>query len=142
MSKIVADASVVVKWLLPEQPEEPDIPQALALFEHIMEGAIQLIQPPHWLAETGAVLARLAPNLAEDYMGDLLTMEIPVADSPAVYQRGTKLACQLSHHLFDTLYHAVALETDDTVLVTADVRYYRKSSREGDIQLLQNWRRK
>jgi hypothetical protein len=29
----------------------------------------------------------------------------------------------LNQHLFDTLYHAVALETPDATLITADERY-------------------
>jgi hypothetical protein len=32
---------------------------------------------------------------------------------------------ETDHHLFDTLYHAVALEHGDAVLVTADDRYRR-----------------
>jgi hypothetical protein len=37
--------------------------------------------------------------------------------------------------LFDTLYHAVALEHEDALLVTADERYYEKpkaTERSGD----------
>lgn len=42
-------------------------------------------------------------------------------------------------HLFDTLYHAVALETEGAVLVTADERYYSKARRVGGVRLLREW---
>lgn len=40
------------------------------------------------------------------------------------------------HHLFDTLYHAVALHTPNAVLITADARYHAKARLEGQISLL------
>ncbi len=43
------------------------------------------------------------------------------------------VAVKLNHHLFDTLYHAVALGTPATTLVTADLRYFRKARRFGAI---------
>ena len=46
------------------------------------------------------------------------------------------LSCDLNHHLFDTLYHAVALNLDRAVLVTADKHYYDKAQRYGSISLL------
>jgi predicted nucleic acid-binding protein len=46
------------------------------------------------------------------------------------------LALRYRHHLFDTLYHAVALHTPGAVLVTADERYYNKTRLEGQISVL------
>lgn len=45
----------------------------------------------------------------------------------------TRLAIDLKHHLFDTLYHAVALTHSDAVRVTADESYYRKARAMGRI---------
>ena len=45
--------------------------------------------------------------------------------------------CQ--HHLFDTLYHAVAMQNPDATLVTADRRYYDKARSEGQIIMLADW---
>ena len=53
----------------------------------------------------------------------------------ALYKRAAHLSVQLKHHLFDTLYHAVALENDAT-LVTADDAYFAKAYRLGNIKLL------
>ena len=52
-------------------------------------------------------------------------LRLEVRATPAVYARAIGLATDLDHHLFDTLYHAVALETPGAVLVTADDRYAR-----------------
>jgi hypothetical protein len=45
------------------------------------------------------------------------------------------MSIALKHHLFDTLYHAVALEEQAT-LVTADEVYFGKAKDLGAIQLL------
>ena len=42
---------------------------------------------------------------------------------------------------YDTMYHAIALEHDDAVLVTADDRYRRKAERYGMIAALADWER-
>jgi predicted nucleic acid-binding protein len=48
------------------------------------------------------------------------------------------LSIELNHHLFDTLYHAVALHTD-SVLVTADAQYLNKAAKLGNIVSLADW---
>jgi predicted nucleic acid-binding protein len=45
------------------------------------------------------------------------------------------IAVGLNHHLFDTLYHAVALEEGAT-LVTADEAYFAKAKQLGGIERL------
>jgi predicted nucleic acid-binding protein len=52
------------------------------------------------------------------------------------YTRAIDLACQLNHHLFDTLCHAVALSIPGAVLVTADRRYSDKAQHLGQIAWL------
>ncbi len=136
MKRVTADASVIVKWLLPEQHGETHADNAMALFMRVMEGSVELIQPPHWLAEVGAVLARLAPKAAPAHVADLVSMEIAVADSPEVYGTALDMAIGLNHRLFDTLYHAAAVHTRDAVLVTADERYFRKAKGLGNIRRL------
>ena len=53
--------------------------------------------------------------------------------------RATTLAIQTDHHLFDSLYHAVALEHGEAVLITAYDRYRRKAERYGKIVALAEW---
>ena len=139
MTRIAVDASVVIKWLLPDRADEADSERALALLSGIREGTVELIQPPHWLAEVAAVLARLSPDTVDDDVSDLYAMELPVLDAPGLYLTACELARSLGHHLFDTLYHAVALEVEDAVLITADEHYYRKASARGSIVLLSSF---
>jgi predicted nucleic acid-binding protein len=57
------------------------------------------------------------------------------SEDAIVLHRATRQAAALNHHLFDTLYHAVAIE-HRAVLVTSDVRYYAKAKDIGSIRLL------
>lgn len=50
-------------------------------------------------------------------------MDWPVADDVQVWTRACRLSIETRQHVFDTLYHAVALEHADATLVTADGRY-------------------
>ena len=135
MIRYVVDASVTVKWFLPDA-DEPDTPEALDLFLRLRDAQISLVQPPHWKAEVAAVLARRIPDTAAANVDDLnLLSGIEIIDMPLVYHRAVQLAVELSHHLFDTLYHATALETD-AVMVTADRRYYDRAVQCGRIVLL------
>jgi len=136
MSRLVLDASVLVKWILQDDDSEPDTARALALSESVRAGHVSLVQPIHWLAEVAAVCVRLRPDIAAQATGLLYAMEIPVRNSVDVYRRACALAVELDHHVFDTLYHAVALDLRDATLVTADRRYYRKARRHGAIALL------
>jgi len=138
--KCVLDASVIVKWLLRDSDGEPDTPAALSLMEAVADGDFEVLQPPHWLAEVAAVMARLSPTTLATDIADLFALDFDVLDDLAVYQRATRLAVELHQHLFDTLYHAVALESTGCTLVTADLRYLKKASAHGRIAGLEHWR--
>lgn len=129
------DASVVVKWLLPDPKVELDVNCALELLREINAARISPFQPPHWLAEAAAVLARIHPGIALEATELLYAMELPVKDGLEVYTRAVDISKELNHHVFDTLYHAVALEHDAT-LITADETYYRKARPHGSLRLL------
>jgi predicted nucleic acid-binding protein len=137
---VVLDASVLVKWLLQDPRREADTVQATRLVESVVNGTQSAVQPPHWLAEVGAVLARESPGTASDDVVMLRALEIPVIDEPHVWRRACELAIDLKQHMFDTLYHAVALESADGILVTADERYLRAAQMLGRIIGLSDWR--
>ena len=132
MTVAVVDASVVVKWLVPERGEETGAEQALRLLRQVQESRVRLLQPAHWLAEVAAVAVRLSPATAEKKVTALHAMRVSVRDTRPVLLRACRLAADLDHHLFDTLYHAVALEAEG-VLVTADERYFQKAQSLGQI---------
>jgi len=136
---VVLDASIIVKWLLKDPEREPGPDKATQLVERIVQGKETTLQPPHWLVEVGAVLARLTPATATDDIVMLSALEFPISDDPAILRRGRDLAIELKQHLFDTLYHAIALETPDTLLITADERYLRVAQPLGRIMNLMDW---
>ena len=136
---VVLDASVILKWLLEDPAREPDTEKAFALVESVVSGSLEILQPVHWLTEVAAVAARLAPQTAVGYVEMLAAFEFPTTDSPTVIRLATSLAIETNHHLFDTLYHAVALEHPDALLVTADERYYGKAVGYGTIRALHDW---
>lgn len=63
-------------------------------------------------------------------------LNISRAAPTAAYTRAIELARQRDHHLFDTLYHAVALSVPGAVLVTADRSYFAKTQHLSQIAWL------
>lgn len=140
MIRAVADASVIIKWLLADRENEADSELALDLLRGIREGQVSLLQPPHWLAQVAAVLTRLSPKTVDDDVTNLYALDLPILQTPGMYNTACRLARSIDQHLFDTLYHAVAIESGDAVLVTADERYFKKAAGHGRIALLKNFR--
>jgi predicted nucleic acid-binding protein len=136
---IVIDASVILKWLLQDPKREPDTDKATALVESVIRAEAEILQPVHWLAEVAAVLARVSPQTAIDDVDLLAAMEFPTTNEPNVMRRATQLAIDTGQHLFDTLYHAVALEHDDATLITADDRYRAQARDQGRLTALRDW---
>jgi predicted nucleic acid-binding protein len=135
---VVLDASVTVKWLLKDAEREPDSDVAEAIMHSVILGEHGALQPMHWLAELAGVLARIAPTTAIDDLLKIQAMNLPITDGPEILRRACQMAIETGQHVFDTLYHAIALETPDTVLITADETYMRKAKQYGRIQLLRD----
>ena len=133
---LVVDASVAIKWFLHLKADEEDADRALRILAGAVSARHVLIQPPHFVAEVAAVLAREKPRDAQADLADLLNIEFQHADNPEIYAKATELAVRRQHHIFDTLYHAVALCTPGATLVTADRRYFDKARGEGNIIML------
>ena len=119
--KLVVDASVAVKWFLKERQDEPHLAQAEAVATAI--------------ERNGTVLARTDPGAVDDALLFLDDMKPTTIQGVPVLKRAADLSIALNHHLFDTLYHAVALEERAT-LVTADEIYFAKAIGLGNIQRL------
>ena len=123
------DASVALKWFCRDRDDEAAV----------ADGSVKLVQPPHFMAEMTAVLAREAPTTAVANIEDLRALDFAVCDADRLYPRAAELATQLKHHAFDTLYHAAALLTPNAVLVTADQTYFKKAKSFGKIELLSSF---
>ena len=110
----VVDASLAVKWFaegdwaLREDHVEP----ALEILKASTRGALNFYQPPHFFAEVAAVVSRLMPDRAQQYIDDLAQLNITWASPTA------------------------ALSIPDAVLVTADRRYFTKARHFGQIAWL------
>jgi predicted nucleic acid-binding protein len=133
---LVVDASVAAKWFLRFRREEAHVQRALDILAAVDASRVRMLQPPHFIAEMGAVLAREKPREALTDLADLMAVEFEQASDPALYETACKLAVQLGHHLFDTLYHAVATQTPGALLVTADRKYFDKAKAIGRIAYL------
>jgi predicted nucleic acid-binding protein len=134
----VVDASLAVKWFAEGDRalREDHMDPALEILKASTRGALDFYQPPHFPAEVAAVVSRLKPDRAQQYIDDLAQLNITWASPIVAYTRAIDLARQLDHHLFETLYYAVALSIPGAVLVTADRRYFVKAQHVGQIAWL------
>ena len=82
------------------------------------------------------MVSRLQPDQAQQHIDNLAQLNITWAAPTVAYALAIELARQLDHHLFDTLYHAVALSIPGAVLITADRRYFAKAQHLGQIAWL------
>ncbi len=137
MNSYVIDASAAVKWFIPDVDVEPGVDRALRLLASGQRDEARFLQPPHWVSEVAAVLVRLSPKTVASSVEALMALAfVKTANDVEHYQRAISLARKLDHHLFDTLYHAVALE-EKAILITADRKYYDKARRLGSILMLE-----
>lgn len=132
-AELVVDASVAIEWLLGDIRGEADVPAANRVLLQVRDGEARLVQPPHFVLEMAAVLARESPSRAARDLDDLQRVEMSVVDEPDVLQRALELSVRHRQHVFDTMYHAVALSRPQALLVTADERYWRAARASGRI---------
>lgn len=136
---LVLDASVCLRWHLFERSNETHVDIARELLLRVREGSAKLHQPAIWLSEVAAVLAREVSMRAGALVQSMRELQVEIDDDPVTMLRAIELSVELRHHLFDTLYHAIAIE-HGIDLVTADAHYYRKARKLGHIVLLRDWR--
>ena len=70
MRRLVIDASVATKWFLRDRSDEPDADKAVSILRASSNEQVSFHQPPHFLAEVAAVLARLKPQEARDDLAE------------------------------------------------------------------------
>lgn len=133
--RLVVDASVTIKWIVPERPHEQNVDQAMALLDAIDHRGIAVFMPAHWSIEVMSVIARLEPAKIDRAIRMLEEVNPHIIRDFGTLRRAADISTTLRHHLFDTLYHAVAMEMEAT-LVTADDTYYDKAAPLGAIQRL------
>lgn len=122
---IVVDASVAVKWFVPEPGSD-----AAQWFRDTDE--VDLHVPDIWFLEIGNALwkharrgdARVPPEVVRAMLGDLRKVAVTAHESVQIVERAATLALQGEISVYDASYAAVA-ERAQATLVTADTRLAR-----------------
>lgn len=137
-ARIVPDASVILKWVLPPE-HEADFEQARAIREAYINQEIGLLIPTIWIYEAGNLLGRRYPDQADDLLNTLenFNMEV-IAPYPKWRQQVLLLMRRYGVTFYDAAYHALAI-TESALLVTADVAYIRKVGHPLEIMSLSDW---
>ncbi len=128
MSLAVVDASVAIKWAIPEQGQT----KSLELLNASLENRLDLLAPKLWLSEIASVLSKQCRRklLTQDQAlrAFVILNASPVSliddDIPAALQ----LSLQHAISLWDAVYLALAIERRCDFL-TFDERLYRATSR-------------
>ena len=117
----VVDASVAVKWLLPEVHSNE------AAF--LLSDEVTLSAPDLLYAEIGNVLWKrvingdIADDQAREALRRLIQVEISIAPADLLVADALEIACKYRRSVYDALYMALAIQ-QDSVLVTADKRLH------------------
>jgi predicted nucleic acid-binding protein len=116
---LVVDASVALKWLLPE----PDSEAALDLI-----GRAVLAAPEMMVVEVANALStrirrrELTPLEARTSLADLHAIHVDYAADRELASAALSLAADLGHPVYDCLYLALAIDRA-AMVVTADRRF-------------------
>ena len=76
--RLVIEASIAVKWVIRDPLVERDADKALAILGAIRARALDVIEPPHWMLEVLAVIARERPQRVPLTLGILETLPYKV----------------------------------------------------------------
>jgi predicted nucleic acid-binding protein len=122
---VVVDASVAVKWFLPEPGSD-----AARWFRDT--DAVELHVPDLWYLEIGNALwkramrsdQRVSPDVVRAMLGDLRGVGVTTHGSAQIVERAAALALEAGSTVYDASYAAVA-ERAQATLVTADARLAR-----------------
>ena len=118
----VVDASVVLKWFLPEH----DSAAADLLLEKFLNDEVELLAPDLLLVEAASALwkrATIRKELSADeatvIYRDLLTLPLTLSPSGTVADAALQVALKHNHSVYDALYCALAIQRNCD-FVTAD----------------------
>jgi predicted nucleic acid-binding protein len=127
----VVDASVALKWFLPESGSAG----AEELLTAFLTGMVSLYAPDLLLIEAASALWRrsvalkeLAPSDAKAIYRDLLTLPLNFQPSERLAPSAFSLAITHRHSVYDSVYCALAAEMD-CEFVTADRKLVSKLGR-------------
>ena len=121
MSRFVVDASVAVKWYLPEIHD--------ASARRLLAGRHDLLAPDLLFPEVGNILwkrvraAQMTEAEAQTVLGSLGSLNLTVSPSWPLVLSALAIACPTQRSVYDSLYLALAVR-EQAVMVTADEKLY------------------
>jgi predicted nucleic acid-binding protein len=126
VSLVVVDASVAVKWFLPETGESL-VSEAIALLDEYDREEVRFAVPDLFYVETAsaiwkAVRVGRVPRAFGDQALVLLTQrKFPTVPSLKLLDKAFQIAVDHGRTVYDSLYVALAVQTNSQ-LITADER--------------------
>lgn len=133
----VADASVILKWVLGSQ-REPDQRHAIALLNAWAAGSIAISAPTLWQYEVGNFLGRELPEEAAEKMALLFNLNMRnIVLSENTYKLCFDWMRNKGVTFYDAVYLAAAYEIQ-AVMVTADERFIKKMGIVDNLCLLKD----
>ncbi len=118
MKKIVVDASIVVKWFIPEIHSEYAV--------RLLDKPIKFLAPSLIYAEAGNILWKklrlkeLTQESAQGILNDFKRMPLEISDNQALLETAWYIAAKYQRTFYDSLYLALAY-TENCLFVTADL---------------------
>lgn len=117
MKKIVVDASVAVKWFIPEIHSENAI--------RLLDNPVKFLAPSLIYAEVGNILWKktrlkeLTPAIAGEILNDFKKMPLEISENQSLLETAWYIATKHQRTFYDSLYLALA-QTENCRFVTAD----------------------
>jgi len=125
--KYAIDASVALKWVLPEV----DSDKALRLRVAFQNAVHELISPDIFSIEVSNSLARaerngaIPPGVADIHLANILSTSPRLYAYQPILRRALAIACSARHGIYDCVYVALA-EREGCELVTSDDRLIKR----------------
>jgi predicted nucleic acid-binding protein len=126
VSLIVVDASVAVKWFLPEEGETL-VSQAVALLDAYDDDQARFVVPDLFYVETASAIwkavraGRVSRAFGDQSLVLLMQREFPTVPTLKLLDRAFQIAADYGRTVYDSLYVALAVQTS-AQLITADER--------------------
>ncbi|HAK89729.1 MAG: hypothetical protein A2077_04935 [Nitrospirae bacterium GWC2_46_6] len=121
MSKLVVDASVAIKWYVPEVYSKESI--------KLLSPAFELYVPDLLFSEIGNILwkhrmkGELSREKSQTIIAAISTVLFSVATSHSLMLNALNIACKYHRTFYDSVYIALA-EKQNCRFVTADLKLY------------------
>ena len=133
MTMLVVDASVAVKWFLPEIHSQAA--------ERILKSGRKLLAPDLIWAEVGNALWKkvrrdeILPEEANGILRDFLRFPVQTYESKILLPTAWDLAIQSDTSVYDALYLSLAIG-QNCPLVTADRKFYETFKKSSELWLV------